>query len=955
MTASSRAGDGVLLRPLTGVVTSDGGFINRLSGGATVTATSGTTTLSLTNSYTGATTIENGATLTGANNNALSATSATTVKTGGTLDLGGLTQTVNSVSLTGGVIKTGTLTSTNGILSSGGTITSLTINGGVTSLKTTGGTTTLTGTNNFSGNVSNVRGAKLVNKGNTTDALINNGDMTNDPGATYRANVTNSGGATLTNIGTWIGAATNELGSDLANNGSWTGSVTNDATSTFSNGLGATLDGALTNSGTATNGGTIKRGVRNNATGTFTTTGAIEGGVTNAGVTLASGSISGTIVNTKTFQVVNPLTGDGTSTFFNDANGLLAVAQNFTNVGAVSNASTVDIGVGFQLATTGVYLNKAGATTFNGGTLTATGGVINLSTNFSNSSSGEIKGAVTNGNGNVAARFVNEAGAKGAGGKITGNVTNNRNSVFENNGVVSGDFTNHGVLNAQNTITGVIDNTGTLNLTGTLDPSVTNNWGVTNLFSFNLISPTFNNNAGGVLTSINGMITGTLHNNPGGAIELRTGATPIFNTLNVTGNYSGGGAMLISDTLTSAGAVRGGRLFVGGAGSGDTGVYVTPVGPTSYYNNPILVAKINALGGRFLLANAGSINQGALKFRIEELAPGEWYLFPTLDTQVFTAVGNGIISTMTSQTSFFQGAAPFVTSPLSATPNQPHTGLWVRSSVGRDDVSSHAVSTGVKGDQWSEHKLRTMFDGYQVGADFAVWNVQNTKFNLHGGVTTGQYFANTFDIKGSGTSASFNIPYVGVYGVLAGNGFFSDVLFRHDFWSSSVNNQNAGLIGRGLYGHGWAGSANVGYRIVQVDKWFVEPSAGVHVNAAKFGDLPVVAGTTPAFVAFNTVRSTLGRAGVRVGTNAELAGMALQPYVSLSAWREFEGDARQNFIQDTMLVPMTSTRVGTFGQVGAGVAAQIIGTDLVGFLRGDHRFGGNITGGTLNGGIRYTF
>jgi hypothetical protein len=52
---------------------------------------------------------------------------------------------------------------------------------------------------------------------------------------------------------------------------------------------------------------------------------------------------------------------------------------------------------------------------------------------------------------------------------------------------------------------------------------------------------------------------------------------------------------------------------------------------------------------------------------------------------------------------------------------------------------------------------------------------------------------------------------------------------------------------------------------------------------------------------------------------------------------------------------MTSTRVGTFGQVGAGVAAQIIGTDLVGFLRGDYRFGGNITGGTLNGGIRYTF
>ena len=98
-----------------------------------------------TNTYTGPTAVF-GATLLGGNANAFSAASATTIHTGGTVDLGGFAQTINSVALAGGTLTNGTLT---GAVSSGGGI----INGvgGAMTLTTTGGTTLMQGINGYSG------------------------------------------------------------------------------------------------------------------------------------------------------------------------------------------------------------------------------------------------------------------------------------------------------------------------------------------------------------------------------------------------------------------------------------------------------------------------------------------------------------------------------------------------------------------------------------------------------------------------------------------------------------------------------------------------------------------------------------------------------------------------------------------------------------------------------------
>ena len=96
------------------------------------------------NTYSGATTINDHTTLLGGSAGAFSAASATTINTGGTLDLGGFAQTVNSVSLAGGTVQDGSLTSSGGIVSTGGTVNGIS---GSTGLTANGGTTTLLGAN----------------------------------------------------------------------------------------------------------------------------------------------------------------------------------------------------------------------------------------------------------------------------------------------------------------------------------------------------------------------------------------------------------------------------------------------------------------------------------------------------------------------------------------------------------------------------------------------------------------------------------------------------------------------------------------------------------------------------------------------------------------------------------------------------------------------------------------
>jgi hypothetical protein len=87
--------------------------------------------------------------------------------------------------------------------------------------------------------------------------------------------------------------------------------------------------------------------------------------------------------------------------------------------------------------------------------------------------------------------------------------------------------------------------------------------------------------------------------------------------------------------------------------------------------------------------------------------------------------------------------------------------------------------------------------------------------------------------------------------------------------------------------------------------------------------------------------------------------VALQPFATASVWHEFMGNAGAVFniagIGPAIDIPISTTRVGTFGQVGLGVSGQVLHTGFVGFVRGDVRFGENIDGLAVVGDARYTF
>ncbi len=112
----------------------------------------------------------------------------------------------------------------------------------------------------------------------------------------------------------------------------------------------------------------------------------------------------------------------------------------------------------------------------------------------------------------------------------------------------------------------------------------------------------------------------------------------------------------------------------------------------------------------------------------------------------------------------------------------------------------------------------------------------------------------------------------------------------------------------------------------------------------------------PGTITFADVDSVLGRVGVRVGTTFTTPTLALQPFVAANLWHEFEGIPRSQALLARVArfsLDLTTTRVGTYGQYGAGLVGQVLNTGWLGYVRVDYRKGDNIEGWGFNGGLRY--
>jgi hypothetical protein len=559
---------------------------------------SGSLTLSGVNSYTGATTV-NGGTIKGGAANAFSANSVTTINPTGTVDLGGVAQTINALSLAGGTLTNGALT--GAITSTGGTVNSIT---GSASLTNISGLTTLTGANGYTGATTVNGGTVTVATGASlgSPALISSGATFNNNGVmsgtvdnacggtvnntgSMSNNVTNAGA--LTNTGSISGSLTNNTPCGVVNNtgvlsgavvnnaalnnntgGEISGVVTNNATGMITN--SGLINNTLTNAGTVSNSGTLSGSVNNSAGGTLTNTaqGAISGALTNnsTGTVTNSGRMTNTVDNRGTFtnNVDGRIDGDVTNAQGGGFTNNGSIAANVTNNGTFTNASGAGVGGTFLNGATGSLENRGtviGAVTNNGtgvnfGTFSST-----LSNTGTLNNSGLISGAVTNtgtfGNtGTLSSSLTNSGQAtNAAGGVINGAVNNTAATArFDNKGRIEGPV-NNAVAGAQfdnsGRINGAIENAGVFSNAGMIANSVTNNGSVTNAASGTISGPVTNNSSGTITNA--GLINNTLTNT--GALTNRGTISGAVNN-NAAGTITNAAAGTIAGALVNSGNVQ---------------------------------------------------------------------------------------------------------------------------------------------------------------------------------------------------------------------------------------------------------------------------------------------------------------------------------------------------------------------------------------------------------------
>jgi len=492
---------------------------------------------------------------------------------GGTVENAG---TFGAVDNQAGGTFTNLAGATAGAIENAGTATNA---GTLASLANTDGTFSSSGA--ITGNATN-RGGTFDNSGSIAGTVdVSGGAFNQAAGGSVVGQTTISGG-TVENAGAF-------------------GAVDNQAGGTFTNLVGATA-GAVENTGTATNAGTLAS--LSNTDGTFSSSGAITGNATNSGGTFDnSGSIAGAL--------------DVSGGAFNQAAGGSVVGQTTISGGTVENAGAFggvenqaggsftnlangnveeleNAGISRNQGTINTLSNTAGTFANSGavsGAVNLTGGV------FNNASTGTVAGdldvagdATLNNSGSLndvtvqsGATFDNLAGATTGAVENSGTTTNegsiaslsNLAGIFSNLSEIIGNVTSSG---------GTLENTGTIG------------------GNFDLLSGDFTQDAGGSIlgqTTISGNTTLTNEGSLAGVTNLANG-----NLINRLGGNIG--VVTNSGITTNAGTIagfqnNGGSLDNAGNISGDL---VSAIG--SINNTGSIGGDVDLIGGT--LANSGTIS-----------------------------------------------------------------------------------------------------------------------------------------------------------------------------------------------------------------------------------------------------------------------------------------------------------------------------------------------------------
>ncbi len=361
--------------------------------------------------------------------------------------------------------------------------------------------------------------------------------------------------------------------------------------------------------------------------------------------------------------------------------------------------------------------------------------------------------------------------------------------------------------------------------------------------------------------------------------------------------------------------------------------------------------------------------------------------FPTQTAVTAVAGASAYVGTVaaaihSANTAFLAQSTAFVGAPPNPTPDQPGGGIWARGVGGHSTFDTTATASNISfgspvaGNVVCNTRTIADFAGLQLGADIARLNVGG--WNVHTGSTIGYLGLKAKDGTPAGLnppasfSDSLQIPFAGLYFAASRGGFLIDGQVRWTFFQNDVSDSNHGMSGQRFDARSVSVTGNVGYNYNLGNQWFVEPSAGFIWSRTQVDTMNVpgtlvygYGGVPPWTLAINDIDSMLGRLSVRVGTTVAYDNVVLQPFASASVFHEFQGRVTSSLTSDfgaigMPLTPTLSSTVsvsspGTYGQFGLGVAAQVLNSGWVSYLRGDYRTGENIEGWSVNGGLRYQF
>jgi fibronectin-binding autotransporter adhesin len=340
-------------------------FANSISGGGAVNMfSSGNTTLTGGNGYTGATNlIGTGGTLTAGATNVLGSGSAINVSTSGsgsTLAIGAFNQAVGAVTL-GTASVSGTITGSTGVLSGtsysllSGTVSAI-LGGAGAVTKTAGGTVTLSASNTYAGGTT-VSGGTLASSSTGQNGALSTGTVTVSTGGTLRSNNQDSFGYTTgapSAININGGTVTTAAGGAVGSGGFRTTLQTVNLT-------GGTLTSAGTNAGDGFGVFSFNGNVTTIASSTSSVISATSVALqSNPTFTVAAGTVPGSVDLLVSSKIINY---SGANSLTKAGNGLMSL----TGANTYSGGTTVDAGT---LALNSTGADGTGALSVNGSTVT---------------------------------------------------------------------------------------------------------------------------------------------------------------------------------------------------------------------------------------------------------------------------------------------------------------------------------------------------------------------------------------------------------------------------------------------------------------------------------------------------------------------------------------------------------------------------------------------------------